>query len=222
MCTQTAPCEGDYLTGHGMDWGWIAYALVVAQQKGSHTTMHLIGPRPRVAAFFNENLSHSQSDDCLEDFSTGHGRFLDRFTTTPLRFEDDDGLLSVDVGAPLDRHFSLCGPGTVSAHGRDDTLASWDGLDGPWHYAGVRGPTRGQVRRQRVFVDPAYTLGLGVEHVVDGWKHTSTGGSNLVLVFTRFPGGQRNVLRYERGFAKRHPVTSHGFTQFDPLLPLSR
>jgi hypothetical protein len=221
-CTVYAPCSGDYLTGHDMSWGWIAYALVVAQQQGGHTTMHLIGPQPRVAAYFEETVSYSQSNDCTADFSTGHGNYLDRFMTTTLGFTDRDGVLSVNTGPPMNHHFSQCGPGTVSTHGRDGTPASWDGLRGPWTYTGVRGPTRGQVRSKRIFVDLAYNQGLGVEHTVGGWTHTSCCGSSLVIVFTQFPGGQRNVLRYERGFARRHPVTSHGFTQFDPLLPLSR
>jgi hypothetical protein len=214
VCNENAPCEGDYLTGHGMDWEWIAYALVVAQQRGNHTTMHLIGPAPRVAAYFVERVSYSRSNDCLEDFSTGHGNRLDRFMAmNHMFFEDQGGLLSVDVGSPLNSHFSRCGPGTVSTHGRDYHYASWDGLDGPWHYAGTRGPTRGQVRTKRVFVDLAYNAGLGVEHTVDGWKHTSCCGSNLTLTFTRFRGGQRNVFAHERSFARHHPVTSHGFTK---------
>ncbi len=62
-----------------MAWSWVAYALVVAQQQGRHTTLHLIGPQPRVAAYFEEKVSYSQSNDCTEDFSTGHGKYLDRF-----------------------------------------------------------------------------------------------------------------------------------------------
>jgi hypothetical protein len=220
VCTVNMPCSGDYLTGHGMAWQWTAYALVVATQQGRHTTLHLIGPQPRVAAFFNENISWSQRDDCTANFSTGGGENLTGFMATRMRFEDEDGIMSVDTGPPLDQHFSQCGPGTVSPHGREDTLASWDGLDGPWHYAGVRGPTRAQVRsKERIFVDFAYNLGLGVEHTEAGWLHTSCCGSNLTVIFTRFRGGKKSVLAHERNFKRKHPVTSHGFVTYDLLSP---
>lgn len=216
-CSMTMPCSGDYLTDHGMGWGWVAYALVVATQRGSHTTLHLIGPQPRVAAYFNEKASWSQRDDCTANFSTGGT--LTGFMAAKMFFEDEDGMLSVDTGPPIDRHFSQCGPGTVSTHGRDDTYASWDGLDGPWHFTAVRGPTRAQVRTKKVFVDVAYNHSLGGEHTKDGWLHSSCCGSNLTLVFTRFPGGKKSVLSYERTFARKHPVTSRGFAVYDPLNP---
>jgi hypothetical protein len=217
VCTAEAPCEGHNLTGHDMGWGWIAYALVVATQTGSHTMLHLIGPEPRVAGYFTEKVSWSRRDDCNANVTTGGG--LAAFMASRMRFDDRDGRLSVDVGAPLDRHFAVCGLGTVSNHGRDDTLASWDGLKGPWDYKDVRGPTRGEIRRKRVIVDVAYNAGLGISHPKDGWLHTSCCGSNLTLVFTRFSGGQNNVLAYERKFVRKHPVTSHGLEPYDVLHP---
>jgi hypothetical protein len=221
VCTATKPCNGDYLTDHAMAWGWSAYALVVATQHGPHTEMHLIGPQARVAAYFNEKVSWSKSEDCTADFSTGGGLNLDHLMATKMFFEDKNGLLSVDVGPPMSQHFSQCGSSTVSTHGRDFTYASWDGLDGPWHYAGVRGPTRAQVRSGKPFVDLAYNGTIGGEHVKDGWLHSSCCGSNLTLVFTPFPGGKKNVLSYERSFARKHPLTSHGFAPYDLLHPTS-
>lgn len=219
VCTAEVPCEGDYLTGHGMGWGWIAYALVVATQTGSHTMLHLIGPEPRVAGYFSETVSWSVRDDCTANVTTGGGQGLGAFMASRMRFSDRDGKLSVDTGAPLDSHFAVCGLGTVSDHGRDDTLASWDGLKGPWSYKDVRGPKRGEIRSKHVIVDLAYNAGLGISHTKDGWLHTSCCGSNLTLVFTRFPGGQNNVLAYERKFVRKHPVTSHGLAPYDLLHP---
>lgn len=219
FCTASNPCSGDYLTNHAMTWSWIAYALIVAQQTGRHTSMHLIGPAPRVAAYFDESTLWSRRDGCTADFSTGDGVSLDRFMTTGLRFHDADGVLSVDVGAPVDRHFSQCGAGTVSQHGRDGSLTSWDGLKGPWSYRHVRPPTRAEVRRKHLIADLAYTKGLGIEHDLGGWHHRSCCGSSLDMTFTSFPGGKDSVFRHERAFARRHPVTSSGFRQYDPLKP---
>jgi hypothetical protein len=219
VCSTTKPCEGNWLTGHALAWQWSAYALVVATQHGTHTELHLIGPQALVAANFTEKASWSKSEDCTANFSTGGGLNLNHYMATRMRLEDEDGVLSVDVGAPIDRHFSQCVSSTVSTHGREDTLVSWDGLDGPWHYAGVRGPTRAQVRSQKPFVDLAYNLPIGGEHTKDGWLHTSCCGSSLTIVFTPFPGGKKSVLSHERNFARKHPATSHGFAAYDLLHP---
>jgi hypothetical protein len=172
-CSATMPCNGDYLTDHAMAWGWSAYALVVATQHGTHTEMHLIGPQARVAAYFTETASWSKREDCSADFSTGGGQNLDHLMATRMFFEDKDGLLSVDAGPPMNQHFSRCGSSTVSTHGRNYTYASWDGLDGPWHYAGVRGPTRAQVRSGKPFFYLAYNGAIRGEHIKDGWLHSS-------------------------------------------------
>jgi hypothetical protein len=219
VCSENKPCNGDYLTDHAMAWQWSAYALVVATQRGSHTEMHLIGPQARVAAYFTETVSWAKKEDCNVNFSTGGGQNLDHYMATKMFFEDRDGLLSVETGPPMSQHFSQCGSNTVSTHGRDYTYASWDGLDGPWHYAGVRGPTRAQVRSQKLFVDLAYNGRIGGEHVKDGWLHSSCCGSNLTMVFTPFPGGKQSVLSHERNFTRKHPVTSHGFAPYDLLHP---
>jgi hypothetical protein len=219
VCSDTKPCEGDWLTSHAFGWGWSADALIVATQRGKNTELHLIGPQARVAAYFNETASWSKREDCTANFSTGGNQNLNHFMATKMFLEDQNGLLSVDVGAPMDQHFSQCGSGTVSTHGRDYTYASWDGLDGPWHYAGVRGPTRAQVRSGKPFFYIAYNKAISGEHVKDGWLHSSCCGSNLAVVFTPFPGGKKSVLSHERKFARKHPVSSHGFAPYDPLNP---
>jgi hypothetical protein len=210
------PLGQDYLVEHDLSWGWLAYALVVAQRVGSHTTMHVIGPTPRVAAYFTENTDYASSthDSCFADFSTGDKTNLTRYLAMPIRFEDDNGHVRIGLRAVVSSHFARCGQGTVSQHGRDATLASWDGLKGPWDYAGVRGPTRYQVLHKPTIVDLAWSQGLGVTHSAGGWPHKSGGGSSLVLAFTRFAGGQSSVFRYERGFARRHPINSAGFREY--------
>lgn len=213
------PLGAEYLIEHDMSWGWKAYALVVAQRTGRHTTMHLIGPVPRVAAYFTEETDHSFSDPCFADFSTGDRTNLTRYLPLAVRFEDDNGHLRLSVGAPVSNHFAQCGQGTVSQHGRDATAASWDGLKGPWDYAGVRGPTRYQVLNKSTIVDPAWSQGLGVTHSAGGWPHKSGGGSSLILAFTRFAGGQNNVLAYERAFVRRHPINSSGFAEYNRFAP---
>jgi len=215
VCTANVPCEGDYLTGHGLGWDWIAYALVVAVQQGHHTQLHLIGPKPRIAANFDDGTSHSHSDDCHANFSTG-GRYalFGAFMATRLGFADKDGILSVDAGPPMDSHFSQCGQGTVSSHGLSGGTSAWDGLKGPWNYSHVRGPTRGQVRHRSRFDLIAYNQSLGGEHTTGGWLHTSCCGSSLSLSFIRFPGGSRSVFERERNFVRCHPVTSTGFKYY--------
>jgi hypothetical protein len=213
-CNVNAPCTGDYLTVHYMNWGWIAYALVVYTEQGATRELHLIGLVPRVGGYFTEQVSYSQSNDCVANFSTGGGEAFNRYLASGLKFDFGGNLLSVDTGPPMDRHFSKCGPGTVSHHGANDTLAAWDGLKGPWHYVGVRAPTRRQLLSGRLFVLLAYNARLGVKHSTGGWLHTSCCGSSLVFVFTPFQGGQQAVFNEERRFTRIHPANSSGFKKY--------
>jgi hypothetical protein len=215
VCSSNRPCEGNYLTGHGIEASWVAYALVVYTENGRHRDLHLIGPEPRLAAYFTERTSYSVSfDECREDFSTGGGQSLSVFRASPLRLDYGHGRLTVDTGPPIDRHFSRCSRGTVSDHGANGSRAAWDGLKGPWHYGSVKAPTRRQLLHDRVIVVTGYTQPLGGEHTKSGWLHTSCCGSSLFYTFTRFPGGQKSVFRRERSFKRRHPARSHGFTKF--------
>jgi hypothetical protein len=211
------PLGQDYLHEHDISWGWKADALVVAQQVGRHTTMHLIGPTPRVAAYFTEETAYNATvhEPCFADFSTGAKTNLTRYLAMPVRLDDHDGHVRVGLGGPVSHHFAHCGQGTVSQHGRDATPASWDGLKGPWDYSGVRGPARSQVLHQPAIVDVAWSQGLGVTHAAGGWPHKSGGGSSLLITFTRFAGGQRSVFNYERSFLRRHPINSSGFQAYD-------
>jgi hypothetical protein len=209
------PCEGNYLTSHAMEGRWVAYALVVYTENGRNRDLHLIGPEPRVAASFTERTTYSQSfDECRENFSTGGGTSLTVFLASHLKLDYGHGRVSVDTGPPMDRHFSRCGPGTVSDHGANGSRAAWDGLKGPWHYGSVKAPTRRQLLHRRVFVVTGYNQPLGVEHTTSGWPHTSCCGSSLFYSFVRFPGGQKRVFAHERSFKRRHPARGHGFTKF--------
>jgi hypothetical protein len=75
------------------------------------------------------------------------------------------------------------------------------------------------VRSGTPFLDSAYNGSIGGEHIKDGWLHSSCCGSNLAIIFTPFPGSKKSVLSHERNFARKHPVTSHGFAPYDLLHP---
>ena len=223
VCSAVKPCSGDgRLEAHALDWNWTAYALVVYTDHGRYgdLDLHLIGPRPRVAALFTEATVFSglMTPPCKAYFSTGGGRnYSKHLLATNLELEPIGERLNVLPGHPMDRHFSRCGQGTVSLHGRNNSLAAWDGLEGPWSYVAVRAPTRRQLLyAHRPIVVKAYVKALGGEHSTGGWLHTSCCGSSLLFVFRPFRGGKTNVFKEERRFARLHPIASAGFNQFTP------
>jgi hypothetical protein len=222
FCTEQKPCSGDgRLEAHALDWSWTAWALVVYTDHGrfGDLDLHLIGPRPRVSALFTEATTFSGlTPGCDAYFSTGGGRdYSKHLLATNFELEPVGERLTVDAGRPMDRHFSRCGKGTASVHGRDNSPAAWDGLDGPWNYVAVRAPTRHQLLfARRPIVIKGYVQSLGGEHATGGWMHTSCCGSSLFFVFRPFRGGKTNVFKEEKRFARLHPITSTGFNQFAP------
>ena len=211
-----SPCGGcDQLTAHDLSWSWVAYELVVYSEHGPHhrPELHRIGAEPRVGALFEESTLYSKSNGCTTNFSTsGSFNFSSRLLAGALKLSYDGPFLNVDAGPPFDRHFSLCGRGTASTHGQGDTLASWDGLNGPWNYVAVRSPTRNQLRHGKAFGVSGYQKSLQETHGTP--RHMSEGSSSLSMGFKSLPGGMTNVFNAERRFKKQHPVSSRGFVEF--------
>jgi hypothetical protein len=207
--------QSSFLGGHNITWHWTAYALVVSTKQG----LHLIGPRPRVAAYFSDSTAWDGPDapeNCRTEYSTGGGEGAGArgtpFLASSLQLaQAGPKRLNLSAGPPFTSRFVSCGRLSLSTYGRDSTPSSWRGVQGPWRFTGLTLAAPKRLAGTKMLVYLAYNSHSAGPLKIP-WPHTSTVAATVVLTLSEFRGGRDNVLREEKKFEREHPAKSRGFT----------